>query len=201
MDNTVLKEATDLSKIPPQNTPLSNLRHEAFCNEYLKSFNITQSYIDAGYSEGGARQAGSLLLSHIDIQARLAELTRERFSRMRLDADYVLKKAHHIVERCLQEVEPVVAHGLHVKDKKTGRPLYTFQAQTAVKALEIMGKHVAVGAFTPDINIEHGQINVLVGGKRCTCGGCTCQGRGVAVKAGESAPQQAITAQGGSQES
>lgn len=176
MDNT----ATDLSNDTPQNIPLSNIRHELFCNEFLKDFNGSASYERAGYEGKGARQSASLLLTHHDIQARLAELTKERFTRVKLDADYVLTTAHSIVKRCMQEVEPVMAHGIHVKDKATKRPLYTFQAQTAVKALEIMGKHVAVGAFTPDLNLNAGNINVLIGGKPCTCGGCTCQPTGKA---------------------
>ena len=196
MDNT----ATDLSNPPKQSGPLRNIRHETFCREYLKSFNITQSYINAGYSKGGARQSGSFLLTQPDIQARLSELQKDRYSRLKIDADYVLKKAHHIVERCLQEVEPVMAHGIHVKDRTSGRPLYTFQAQTAVKALEIMGKHVDVGAFTPDLNMSAGNINVLIGGQRCTCGLCTCQGGAKVIEVEGALKERVLDARGAAQE-
>jgi len=191
MDNA----AEVLPSTPPKNTPLKNLRHEIFCNEYLKDFNATQAALRADYAKSGAKQEGHRLLTRVDVQARLSELTAERFSRVKIDADYVLKKAHHIVERCLQEVEPVMAHGIHVKDKTSGRPLYTFQAQTAVKALEIMGKHVDVGAFTPDVNIENGTINVLIGGGRCTCGRCTCRPAGRQIVAGAVPKERVLDAE------
>lgn len=44
-----------------------------FCREYLKDFNATRAYIDAGYSKNGATQSASALLTNPNVQSYLSE--------------------------------------------------------------------------------------------------------------------------------
>ena len=129
---------------------LKAAKREQFCREYIIDLNGTQAAIRAGYSEKTANRIASEMLSKPDIQARIAELMQERSSRVRIDADWVLMAAKRVYDRCMQE-EPVL--------EKDGTPVmcttehgeiaaaYTFNAAGANKALETIGKHVAVNAF------------------------------------------------------
>ncbi|MCY1150695.1 terminase small subunit [Enterobacter asburiae] len=82
-------------------------KQELFAREYLKDLNATQAAIRAGYSENTARKIGSENLTKPDIQDFIAELNRERLERVQIDADYVLRQAVKLHERCMQEVEPI----------------------------------------------------------------------------------------------
>jgi len=55
-----------------------NEKQKRFCDEYVIDYNATQSAIRAGYSEKTARTIASNLLTKIDIQKYIAELTSER---------------------------------------------------------------------------------------------------------------------------
>ncbi len=56
----------------------------------------------------------------------------------------------------------------HLKHPKTGKPLtdddgnslFTFNASAANRALELIGKHVGVGAFKDRLEVEHHMILV-----------------------------------------
>ena len=129
---------------------LKAAKREQFCKEYIIDLNGTQAAIRSGYSEKTANRIASEMLSKPDIQARIAELMQERSNRVRIDADWVLMAAKRVYDRCMQE-EPVL--------EKDGTPVmcttehgeiaaaYTFNAAGANKALETIGKHVAVNAF------------------------------------------------------
>lgn len=67
-------------------------KRERFCEEYLVDLNATQAAIRAGYSEKTARQQGQRLLSNVVIEARIAELKRERSMRTQITADRVLEE-------------------------------------------------------------------------------------------------------------
>lgn len=57
-----------------------NPRQEAFCWNYAKTGNATESYKQAGYSVKNDNSAGTLssrLLQNIKIRARLAEIVEE----------------------------------------------------------------------------------------------------------------------------
>ena len=127
-----------------------NAKQEAFCREYIIDLNGTQAAIRAGYSERTAQEQSSRLLSNVMVSDRVAELKRERSSRVQIDADWVLMAAKRVYDRCMQD-EPVL--------ERDGTPVmcttehgevaaaYTFNATGANKALETIGKHVAVNAF------------------------------------------------------
>lgn len=53
-------------------------KQETFCQEYITDLNATQAAIRAGYSFDSARQIATNLLSKVYIQARIAELNKDR---------------------------------------------------------------------------------------------------------------------------
>ncbi|CAG22438.1 terminase small subunit [Photobacterium profundum] len=139
---------------------LKTKKHELFCFEYVAcNFNGAEAARNAGYSEKGARQRAETLLKREDIQDRIDEMKAERVNRLQLDADFVLLKAHDVFQRCSQEVRPVTyADGTPVKDDE-GQPVYQFDSRSALKALELIGKHTSIGAFKE--RVEHSMSNDL----------------------------------------
>lgn len=86
-----------------------------FCREYIIDFNATQAAIRAGYSSTSARQVGFDNMTKHDIQSRIKELIEERNNRVQVDADYVLKQAVKLHQRCMQEVRPKIIRGQQIK--------------------------------------------------------------------------------------
>lgn len=132
-----------------------------FVEEYLVDLNAAQAAVRAGYSRKTARQIGSENLAKPDIQTAIADLQTKRSHRLQVDADWVLQQAIGLFQRCMQEVRPA-------KHPKTGKPLtdddgnslFTFNASAANRALELIGKHVGVGAFKDRLEVEHHMILV-----------------------------------------
>ena len=132
-------------------------KQNSFVDEYLIDLNATQAAIRAGYSRNSARQIGVENLSKPVIAAAVAKAKRERAEATKIDAEYVLKRLHQIVERCLQEVKPA----LHSKTRQPmkdedGNALYTFNAAGANQALALLGKHTDVAAFRDHLEISGG---------------------------------------------
>lgn len=122
-------------------------KQQRFVEEYLVDLNGTQAAIRAGYSAKTAEQQGSRLLRNVQVSTALTEAKTKRSERLAIDADYVLQQAVKLHERCMQEIAPVVDRkGQQVTDE-AGNLLFEFNAAGAAKALELVGKHVKVGAF------------------------------------------------------
>ena len=137
-------------------------KQQCFIEEYLIDLSATKAAARAGYSEKTARQIGSENLSKPAIQEAIAEAKRERSESTKIDAEYVLRRLHQIVERCLQEVKPA----LHPKTRRQlkdeeSNTLYTFNATGANQALALLGKHVSVAAFNKDRVEISGQISLV----------------------------------------
>lgn len=61
--------------------------------------------------------------------------------------EYVLGQAVELLRRCLQQVEPMRdRRGNQIKDED-GRAIWKFDSAGAGKALDIIGRHIDVGAF------------------------------------------------------
>lgn len=130
-------------------------KQELFAREFIKDLNATQAAIRAGYSEKTARAIGSENLTKPDIQQRVAELNQERLERVQIDADYVLRQAVKLHERCMQEVEPLTdRRGEEITDEQ-GRTIYGFDAKGAAAALKLVGEHITVQAFKTNVKAEH----------------------------------------------
>ena len=137
-------------------------KQSRFVQEYLLDLNATQAAIRAGYSAKTAKQQGGRLLTNVDVSAALVAAKTERAEQVGIDAAYVLRQAVKLHERCMQEISPVLDRkGQQVTDE-AGNALFEFNAAGAAKALELVGKHVNVGAFkeggaaTVNVNIAPG---------------------------------------------
>lgn len=134
-------------------------KQQLFVQEYLIDLNATQAAIRAGYSPKTAYSMGQRLLKNVEVAAAIAEALAKRAERVEIDQDYVLRQAVKLHERCMQEVAPFTDRkGEHIHDEN-GNPLYVFNANGAAKALELVGKHVAVGAFK-ESQATHVNVNI-----------------------------------------
>ncbi len=132
-------------------------KQERFISEYLVDLNATQAAIRAGYSRNSARQIGVENLSKPVIAAAVAKAKQERCEATRIDAEWVLREAVALYERCIGEVRPA----LHPKSRRQmrdsdGNLLFTFQAATAARVLELIGKHTEIAAFKDHLAISGG---------------------------------------------
>ena len=155
--------------------PLSNLRHEEFCHEYLKTLSSQKAGEATGYKN---RQNAWDVLQREEVQYRIEYLNTIRLKRIDVDADYVLKRLVEIDKMDVLDI---------MDDKLQMKPLNEWPAvwrqfinnvesielsdgegwlkkikwPDKVKNLELLGKHVAVGAFKESVEHKHsGKIDL-----------------------------------------
>ena len=149
---------------------LKDERQIKFVEEYIKSLNATDAAIKAGYSEKTARSQGSRLLTNVDIQKAIQQAKAEREERTKIDADYVLKRLVEIDQMDVldimddqMKIRPVnewpkvwrqYVVNLENLELSDGEGCFKkIKWPDKVKNLELLGKHVSVGAFKD--KIEH----------------------------------------------
>jgi phage terminase small subunit len=108
-------------------------QQQRFVEEYLIDLNATKAAIRAGYSAKTAEQQGYQLLQNTSVSAAIAEAMEKRSQETAIDAAWVLTEARKVYEAAMG---------------KDSLP-------AALKALEIMGKHVNVQAFKEQIDHRH----------------------------------------------
>ena len=137
-------------------------RQQRFVAEYRIDLNATQAAIRAGYSEKTARQTGSENLSKPAIQEAIARAMRKRSEATEIDAEWVLRQAMELHLRCMSEIKPV-------NNPKTGKQIYNddgnalfkFNASGASRALELIGKHIDIGAFRDRLEVNSGGPSLI----------------------------------------
>lgn len=135
-------------------TPLTD-KQALFVVHYLRTLEAKQAALDAGYSPRNAAKYAHELMQRPNVKAAIDAALGERIERTKIDADYVLTQAVKLHERCMQEVEPFTDRsGEQIHDKE-GRPLFVFNAAVAAKALELVGKHVGVRAFSDKLDLTN----------------------------------------------
>ena len=128
-----------------------------FVEEHLIDLNATQAAIRAGYSAKTAKQQASRMLTNVDVVAAVAEAKRERSQTTKIDAEWVLRQAVELHRRCMQEIKPARNPKTRQQMKdEDGNLLFTFNAAAANRALELIGKHVEIGAFKERIEVSSG---------------------------------------------
>jgi len=147
-------------------------KQDLFVNEYLIAFNATRAAKAAGYSEKTAYSMGEENLRKPEIRLAIEAAVEERNSRVKVDAEYVVRKLKQVVEADLTdlialgkegasedelkklpkemrvlitEISPVANHSL-------GTWRYKFKIMDKTKCTELLGKHV--GAFTEKFQID-----------------------------------------------
>lgn len=117
-------------------------KHERFCQEYIIDYNGTQAAIRAGYSETSAKQEASRLLKKEKILDRVKELQADQVKRLSISQDFVVLQLLDTY-RCCREAAPVMEWDYDAHELvETGR--YQFDSKGALKALEMIGKHVGM---------------------------------------------------------
>lgn len=164
-------------ELPKGSEPLKNKQHELFCHEYLIDLNITKAAIRAKFSEKSARQHGFVVFSREEVQSRIGYLSSERIERTQVDADYVLRRLVEIDQmdvldimddeynfkpigdwpliwrQYVSNIENLEQFEGFGEDRTQSGWLKKIKWPDKVKNLELIGKHVAVGAFKE--KIEH----------------------------------------------
>ena len=157
-------------------------KQQRFVEEYLIDLNATQAAIRAGYSEKTARSIGQRLLTNVDIQKAIEGAQSKRAEQTQIDAAYVLKRLVEIDQMDVldimddqMKIRPVnewpkvwrqYVVNLENLELSDGEGCFKkIKWPDKVKNLELLGKHVSVGAFKD--KIEHtgpngGAINVTI---------------------------------------
>ena len=145
-------------------------KQQRFVEEYLIDLNATQAAIRTGYSEKTAKEIGSENLTKPNIAKAIEEAQNKRAEQTQIDAAYVLKR---LVEIDQMDVLDIMDDDGNVKPLRDWPKIwrqYISNIETIsmddgegwlkkikwpdkVKNLELLGKHVSVGAFKD--KIEH----------------------------------------------
>jgi phage terminase small subunit len=67
-------------------------KQEKFVQEYIKSGNATQSYLDAGYGTKSPEVGASQLLRNIKVKERLEELKKVSTNKFIIDKEFLTEK-------------------------------------------------------------------------------------------------------------
>lgn len=139
-------------------------KHERFCQEYVIDYNGTQAAIRAGYAEASAKQQAYRMLQREDINSRVRELQSEQVKRLAVSQDYVVLQMLETYQ-CCREAHPVMEWDYDAGEMvETGK--YQFDSKGALKALEMIGKHL--GMFDKKSAQPHNEnsnlLDVLVAG-------------------------------------
>ena len=157
-------------------------KQQRFVDEYLIDLNATQAAIRSGYSEKTARDIGCENLAKPNIAKAIEEAQNKRQEQTQIDAAYVLKRLVEIDQMDVldimddqMKIRPVnewpkvwrqYVVNLENLELSDGEGCFKkIKWPDKVKNLELLGKHVSVGAFKD--KIEHtgpngGAINVTI---------------------------------------
>jgi phage terminase small subunit len=151
-------------------------KQKEFCKEYLKDLNAYQAALRAGYAEKTAVVHSARMLGDVRIKAYLQELNHEREQRTQITQDRVLLELARIAfadpsdyvevlevpvidDQPPAQVVEVKPTARVPKDKraaiagiKQGRSGIEVKLHDKVKALELIGKHLAM--FTDKVDVS-----------------------------------------------
>lgn len=145
-------------------------KQQRFVEEYLIDLNATQAAIRAGYSPRTANEQGAQNLAKLSVAEAIAEAQAEREERTKIDADYVLKRLVEIDQMDVldimddqMKIRPVnewpkvwrqYVVNLENLELSDGEGCFKkIKWPDKVKNLELLGRHVSVGAFKD--KVEH----------------------------------------------
>ena len=155
-------------------------KQEAFVREYLIDLNATKAAERAGYSIRTAEKIGSENLKKPDIAFALSEAMKARSERTQINADWVLTRLAQETMADLADLydevgglKPIhdwpliwrtgLVAGIETTQERDGtdvdgKPEYATVRKVKLadrtKLLEMIGRHVAVGAFKELLKVE-----------------------------------------------
>ncbi|ENX58319.1 MULTISPECIES: terminase small subunit [Acinetobacter] len=160
-------------------------KQKIFVHEYLKDLNATQAAIRAGYSARTAGSIGDENLKKPEIQKAITEAQNARIKRLDVDADYVLNR---LVQIDQMDVIDIMNDDLSLKPISTWPPIWRqyisgldnmeefdgrgedrsligylrkIKWPDKVKNLELLGKHISIGAFKEKLELGNDPDNPL----------------------------------------
>ncbi len=147
-------------------------KQQRFVEEYLIDLNATQAAIRAGYSKKTADVQGPRLLGNVGVAQRIAVAQEERAKRTQIDADWLLQRLHGELNADLADlysddgalkpikewplvfrqglvagIETEQAYEVVDGKKVPAGVIQKVKLSDRVRREELIGKHVAVGAF------------------------------------------------------
>lgn len=147
-------------------------KQQRFVDEYLIDLNATQAAIRAGYSAKTANQQGPRLLVNAGIATAISAGGSKRLERTQIDADWVLRRLELEAEADLADLydekgalKPVrdwpmvwrkgLVAGVETEQsfenvdgqKQLAGLVHKVKLSDRIRRLELIGKHVAIGAF------------------------------------------------------
>jgi phage terminase small subunit len=152
-----------MAKTTKDENALEHDKREIFALEYCVSLNGTQAAIRAGYAQNSAHVEASRLLRDAKVLTRVCELMKERAESLKIDAGFVLKSLLEVYGRCMENTPVMVWDGeqkamVH-EINENGIGVYKFDSAGALKALEMIGKHLKM--FTDKSEITGADGNEL----------------------------------------
>lgn len=120
------------------------------------NFVATDAYKASGGKAKHPDRAAEQIHKIPQIKQRIEELKDERSKRTEIDADYVLRQTDIYLRRCMGD-ESFVKTTTDEDGKTKEVQVKQFNPTGVGKALELMGKHVNVGAFKENIELEAGK--------------------------------------------
>lgn len=124
-------------------------KQQLFCEEYLTDLNARQAAIRAGYAKASAMNAATHLLKNPLVHAHLSSLMDTRSERTHVDADFVVHNLVEVYRRCMESTPVLRWDASERCMKETGE--YKFDSTGATKALELLGRHLAMFTDKKDI--------------------------------------------------
>lgn len=141
-------------------------KQEAFVREYLVDLNASAAYLRAGYKTGNANVLGPRMLANVGIAEAIQNGMNERAQRVRVTADQVLQNIIDIGNRCMQRWPKMVGQGKNreqLKEYVTTEEgeevlahVFEFDSQGALKAQELLGKHLKLFTDKAEISGKDG---------------------------------------------
>jgi phage terminase small subunit len=155
-------------KTPKMEKPIS-LKRSRFIKEYLIDLNGTQAAIRAGYSPKSAGIIADELLKIPYIKDGIQVAMDARSKRTDITQDNILKDLNEIKERCMQR-SPVMEYDSDLKmlvqaRDENGKHIWQFEANPAIKALELLGKHLRMWTDKTEVTGQDGgpiNINIIL---------------------------------------
>jgi len=155
-------------------------KQQRFVDEYLIDLNATQAAIRAGYSAKTAQEHSSRLLSNVMVRRAIESGQQAKSEQTKIDAVYLLNRLQAISEMDALDIlsddgsiKPIrewpkiwrqMISGIDVvNNPDTGVVLKKIKWPDKIKNLELIGRHIGVGAFRDKLELS-GEVS-LVGDK------------------------------------
>ena len=158
-------------------------KQQRFCDEYLVDLNATQAAVRAGYSKKTASVIGAENLAKPNIKEYLSSCMKERSEQTKIDAEYVLNRLAAIDRMDVLDILNDNGSLKAIKDwpkvwrqylsgmdlseiwdgtgdeKQAIGMLKKIKWPDKLKNLELLGKHVNVGAFSDKVDHQHAFVD------------------------------------------